>query len=66
MTDLLTKTRRLLEDSDLPLREIAAGAGEPVTHDWLKKFSGDYASDPSVTRVQRLHDFLVARKSRAA
>jgi hypothetical protein len=66
MTDLLTKTRKLLADCELPLREIAAGAGEPVTHDWLKKFAGDYQSDPTVTRVQRLHDFLASRKSRAA
>jgi hypothetical protein len=65
MTDLLTKTRRLLAECDLPLRDIAAGAGEPVTHEWLKKFAGDYQSDPTVTRVQRLHDFLARRKSRA-
>lgn len=66
MTDLLSKTRKLLADCELPLREIAAGAGEPVTHEWLKKFAGDYQSDPTVTRVQRLHDFLTRRKSRAA
>lgn len=67
MTDLLSKTRSLLADCDLPLKEIAAGAGEPVTHEWLKKFAGDYQSDPTVTRVQRLHDFLVKhRQGRAA
>lgn len=67
--NLLTKTRQLLSESTLPLREIAAGAGEPVTHEWLKKFAGDYQSDPTVTRVQRLHDFLLKQaqtKGRAA
>lgn len=66
MSDLLTKTRSLLEASDLPLREIAEGAGAPVTYEWLKKFAGDYQSDPTVTRVQTLHDFLAKRKARAA
>ncbi len=66
MTDLLSKTRSLLAECDLPLREIAAGAGDPVTHEWLKKFAGNYQSDPTVTRVQRLHDFLVRQRSRAA
>jgi hypothetical protein len=66
MTDLLSKTRALLESSDLPLREIAEGAGPPVSYEWLKKFAGDYESDPSVTRVQTLHDFLMKQKARAA
>jgi len=66
MSDLLTKTRALLESSELSLRDIANGAGPPVTYEWLKKFAGDYQSDPTVTRVQTLHDFLARRKSRAA
>lgn len=66
MSDLLTKTRALLADADMSLREIAAGAGEPITYEWLKKFAGDYQSDPGVTRVQRLHDFLLKQKTRAA
>ena len=63
---LLERTRKLLAESDLPLREIANGAGDPVKYEWLKKFAGDYESDPAIGRVQRLHDFLAARKSRAA
>lgn len=63
MTDLLSKTRDLLAQTDLPLREIAQGAGPPVTYEWLKKFAGDYQSDPTVTRVQTLHDFLASRSS---
>jgi hypothetical protein len=67
MSDLLATTRALLASSELSLREIAAGAGEPVSYEWLKKFAGDYQSDPTVTRVQRLHDFLVKQsKTRAA
>ena len=66
MTDLLSKTRKLLADCELPLREIADGAGDPVKYEWLKKFAGDYESDPAIGRVQRLHDFLSARKSAAA
>jgi transcriptional regulator GlxA family with amidase domain len=61
MTDLLTKTRSLLEQSEMSLREIAEGAGPPVTYEWLKKFAGDYQSDPTVTRVQTLHDFLTPK-----
>lgn len=66
MSDLLTKTRALLDACDLSLRDIANGAGPPVTYEWLKKFAGDYQSDPTVTRVQTLHDFLVRRKVKAA
>ncbi len=60
MSDLLSTTRRLLKHcrDDLSLREIAEGAGPPVSLEWLKKFAGDYQCDPTVTRVQRLHDFL--------
>lgn len=63
---LLQKTRQLLDRCDLPLRKIAEGAGPPVTYEWLKKFAGDYESDPTVTRVQTLHDFLQKQRSRAA
>ena len=64
--NLLERTRKLLAESDLPLREIAERAGAPVKYEWLKKFAGEYESDPAIGRVQRLHDFLAARKSRAA
>ena len=63
---LLERTRKLLSDCDLPLREIAEQVGDPVKYEWLKKFAGDYESDPAIGRVQRLHDFLAARKNRAA
>ena len=64
MTDLLRRTRDLLAQTNLSLREIAEGAGPPVTYEWLKKFAGDYQSDPTVTRVQTLHNFL-SSKSKA-
>ena len=63
---LLARTRQLLAECELPLREIAERAGDPVKYEWLKKFAGDYESDPAIGRVQRLHDFLVSRKGRAA
>lgn len=63
---LLEKTRALLAECDLPLREIAERAGDPVKYEWLKKFAGDYESDPAIGRVQRLHDFLVLHRERAA
>jgi len=62
MANLLEKTRRLLQGCDLPLREIAERAGPPVSYEWLRKFAGDYQSDPTVTRVQTLHDFLATKR----
>lgn len=59
---LLERTRSLLAASPLSLREIAEGAGDPVKYEWLKKFAGEYESDPAIGRVQRLHDFLAAQK----
>jgi len=64
MTNLLELTRALLDECDLSIKEIATLAGPPVTYEWLKKFAGDYQSDPTVTRVQTLHDFLAKRKRR--
>ena len=61
---LLDRTRQLLADTDLSLPEIAEGAGDPVKYEWLKKFAGDYGSDPGVTRTQHLHDFLERRARR--
>ena len=54
---LLPKTRALLASCDLPLNEIAQGAA--VGYEWLKKFKADAIPDPSVNRVQAVHDFLV-------
>lgn len=53
---LLEKTRVLLQNCDLPLNEIANMSG--VGYEWLRKFKADLIPDPSVNRVQILHDFL--------
>jgi hypothetical protein len=41
----------------LTLREIAAGAD--VDFEWLSKFSRGVITDPGVTKVQKVHDFLL-------
>lgn len=60
---LLPKTRELLSDCDLPLKEIADGAG--VGFEWLRKFKAQADHDFGVQKVQALHDYLegLARKN---
>lgn len=54
---LLTKTLALLKNCELPLSEIATKSNLGV--EWLKKLKGGYIPDPSVNKIQRLHDWLV-------
>ena len=63
---LLDRTKELLTQaiSKHSLRSIAESAGKPVEYDWLKRFSAGDIPDPSVNRVQALHDFLVSLKSK--
>jgi hypothetical protein len=58
--NLLDKTKVLLSIAKprMPLREIAAAAGNPVTYEWLRKFDDGTSKHPSVVRVQALHDYL--------
>jgi hypothetical protein len=53
---LLKKTFELLHASRLTQREIAEGAD--VGYEWLRKFKANLIPDPSINRVQALHDFL--------
>ena len=53
---LLTKTRELLRDCPEPLNKIARESD--VGYEWLRKFKADQIPDPSVNRVQALHDYL--------
>lgn len=56
---LLPTTRALLANCDLPLSEIAQGAG--VGLEWLKKFKNPNTDhDHGVNRVQALHDYLAS------
>jgi hypothetical protein len=58
---LLEQTRALLDNrGDITLVQIAAGA--EVDYSWLTKFSQDRIPDPSVNRVQAVHDFLATAK----
>lgn len=61
---LLQRTYRLLDASDLTIREIADGAG--INFHWLGKFKQKAFKDPGVTRVERLHQFLADRSDAAA
>jgi transcriptional regulator with XRE-family HTH domain len=63
--DLLTDTRQMLAQvygrgrSVLTAQEIATGAG--VSRKWVEKLAQGAVTDPGVTRVQKLHDFLAGR-----
>ena len=59
--NLLEETRRLVNaarDQGLTLPQIAEAAGKPVEYDWLVKWNYGGIPDPSVTRIQALHDGL--------
>lgn len=61
-TSLLKQTYALLRETELSREQIACGADVGI--EWLKKFQAEQIDDPSVNRVQRLHDFLLAQQSR--
>lgn len=54
---LLTKTLDLLKSCDLPLSEIATKSNLGL--EWLKKLKYGAIPDPSVNKIQTLHDWLV-------
>lgn len=54
---LLPRTRELLANCELSLKEIADGSG--LGFEWLKKFKSEADHDFGVNRVQTLHDFLL-------
>lgn len=60
---LLKKTLTLLKNCDLPLSEIATKSNLGL--EWLKKLKGGYIPDPSVNKIQTLHDFLVKQQADA-
>lgn len=65
---LLEKTRSMLvelTDSGMSLRQLALECEGEVEYDWLKRFANGDIKDPSVNRVQALHDCLASRKSAA-
>lgn len=65
---LLEQTQEMLDRmlaSGLSLRQIARDCGEHVDYEWLKKFNGGKIDDPSVNRIQALHDSLKSMSSGA-
>jgi len=46
----------------MTLREIANESKGEVAFEWLRKFADGTAENPTVTRVQDLHDFLIKFK----
>jgi transcriptional regulator with XRE-family HTH domain len=55
---LLDRTKRLLrERGDLSLREIAEGAG--VGHQWLRSIVYEAIEEPGVTKLEKVHNYLV-------
>jgi hypothetical protein len=60
---LLQRTLDLLQNCELSLAEIATKSNLGV--EWLKKLKGGSIPDPSVRRIQRLHDFLLQHAAAA-
>ena len=67
-TDLLELTRAMLlsvwgrgPGGGVTAAEIADGAN--VNREWVHKFAQGRIADPSVRRVQRVHDYLASRLS---
>lgn len=54
---LFERTIELLENCELSLAEIANMSG--LGFEWLRKLKADKIKDPSVNKIQELHDFLV-------
>lgn len=59
---LLDAAYRMLDESKLKYREIAAGAG--VDFNWLVKFKQRDIKEPGVSKVQAVYDFLRSGKRR--
>lgn len=66
---LLERTQELLTkhlNAGMTLREISDLAGEELQFEWLRKFKRGKIPDPSVNRIQLLHDTLkTIRKNNA-
>lgn len=54
--NLLDQTYNLLENCEQTQREIAEGAG--VNYWWFIKFAQKNLPNPTLSRVQKVHDYL--------
>lgn len=65
---LLEQTQTMLGNfvsSGVSLRQLARESDGEVEYDWLKRFAAGDIGDPSVNRIQRLHDALKRLKQSA-
>jgi hypothetical protein len=58
--DLTNSLLKKALSSGLTLRDIAARSGGRVDYEWLKKYNQWTTKDPSVNRIQALHDTLMS------
>lgn len=61
--NLLENTYKLIAESPLTQKQIAAGAG--VNYWWFIKFAQKNLPNPGIKQVQQVHDFL-SEESEAA
>lgn len=64
---LLEQTKVLLQvrlDDGFKLAEIAESSDDTVEREWLYKFARGHIDDPSINRIQKLHDHLRALPAR--
>ncbi len=54
--DLLNTVKQLTQNSQIPSKEIAAGAGVQLR--WYHFFLAGKYDDPGVKKIQKLYDFL--------
>lgn len=54
---LLGRTYQLLDATNLTYREISRGTG--LDREWLAKLKQRRIGEPGVSKVERLHDFLL-------
>jgi len=57
MNNLHAQTLKLLNESKIPLPEIARGSN--VGYRWLCQLIAGRYTDPGVQKIQRIHNFLV-------
>lgn len=62
--DLLTKTKSLAATVDFDRAAVCKDLG--VSTRWLQLVIDGSIKEPSVVKIQRLHDLLMAKKGRAA
>ncbi len=61
---LLSRTYRLMAESQLSYKKIADGSGQ--SKDWVAKLAQRAIREPGVSKVQAVHDFLAGRLDPAA